>query len=146
MPPERIRSLRAESTGSVAESRYAISDLGATFGKIGRVPFFWRITRSRNKPKDYAKASFIDKVKGDRVAFRYGGKNRGLFKNISVEDAKWIGNLLSRLSDRQVADAFRAANYNSAEVRMMADSVRRRINELVRLPEPGLARLAAGNE
>ena len=131
----------AGTTGRVAESLYAISDLGATFGKTGRLPFFWRITRSRNKPSDYAKAGFIDKVKGNRVAFRYGGKNRGLFKNISVEDAKWIGGLLSRLSDRQIADAFRAANYSPAEIRLMADSVRRRIDELTGLPEPGLARL-----
>jgi hypothetical protein len=136
----------ARDDRSVAESLYAISDLGATFGKIGRVPFFWRITRSRNNPKDYSQSRFIDKVKGERVAFRYGGKNRGLFKDISLADAKWIGNLLSRLSDRQIADAFRAANYSPAEIRMMTDSVRRRINELVRLPEPGLARLETENE
>lgn len=126
-------------SGRVAESRYAISDLGATLGKTGNMPFFWRITRSRNKPADYAKASFIDKVKGNRVAFRYGGKNRGLFKNILVEDVKWLSSLLSRLSDQQIADAFRAANYSPAEVRMLADAVRRRINELVNLPEPGIA-------
>ena len=123
------------------ESRYAISDLGATFGKTGNVPFFWRITRSRNNPKDYAKARFIDKVKGNRVAFRYGGKNRGLFKSITIEEAKWIGGLLSRLSDRQIEDAFRAANFNSSEVRMLSSAVRRRINELVNLPEPGIASL-----
>jgi ribonuclease I len=73
------------------------------------------------------------------VAFRYGGKNRGLFKNISVEDAKWIGNLLSRLTDQQIDDAFRAANYNWAEVRMLRMAVRRRINELVNLPATGIA-------
>jgi hypothetical protein len=125
----------------VAESQYAISDLGATFGRTGNVPFFWRITRSRNNPKDYARARFIDKAKGNRVAFRYGGKNRGLFKNITIEDAKWIGDLLSRLSDRQIADAFRAANYNPGEVRVLTEAVRRRINELINLPEPGLASL-----
>jgi hypothetical protein len=125
--------------GGVAESQYAISDLGATFGKTGNVPFFWRITRSRSDPKDYAKARFIDKVKGTRVAFRYGGKNRGLFKNITLADAKWIGELLSRLSDGQIADAFRAANYSPGEVQMLTEAVRRRINELVNLPEPGIA-------
>ncbi len=124
---------------SVAESQYAISDLGATFGKTGNIPFLWRFTRSRNDPKDYARARFVDKVKGNRVAFRYGGKNRGLFKNITVEDAKWIGELLSRLSDQQLADAFRAANYSPSEVRMLTEAVRRRINELVNLPEPGIA-------
>jgi hypothetical protein len=126
-------------SGGVAESQYAISDLGATFGRTGNVPFFWRITRSRNNPKDYATARFIDKVKGNRVAFRYGGRNRGLFKNITLADAKWIGELLSRLSDRQIEDAFRAANYSPAEVSMLAQSVRRRINELVNLPGPGIA-------
>jgi hypothetical protein len=130
-----------KSERRVAESLYAISDLGATFGRTGNVPFFWRFTRSRNNPKDYAEARFVDKVKGDRVAFRYGGKNRGLFKSITVEDARWIGNLLARLSDRQIADAFRAANYNPGEVRLLTDAVRRRINELVRLSEPGIASL-----
>jgi len=87
----------AGSNRRVDESLYAISDLGATFGKTGHVPFFWRFTRSRNNPEDYAHSRFVDKVKGNRVAFRYGGKNRGLFKNISIEDARWIGRLLSRL-------------------------------------------------
>lgn len=131
----------AASSRHVDESLYAISDLGATFGKTGHLPFFWRFTRSRNNPKDYANARFVDKVKGDRVAFRYGGKNRGLFKNITVEDARWIGHLLSRLSERQLMDAFRAANYNPTEVRLLTNAVRRRINELVSLPEPGLASL-----
>ncbi|HEX8492143.1 MAG TPA: hypothetical protein VF658_04825 [Pyrinomonadaceae bacterium] len=138
--------LYVPNEGRGGESRYAISDLGATFGKTGNVPFFWRITRSRNKPNDYAKARFIDKVKGNRVAFRYGGKNRGLFKNITVEQAKWIGNLLSRLSERQIADAFRAANYSSAEVRTLTAAVRRRIDELVNLPEPGIASLGLVKE
>lgn len=129
---------RASSSG-IAESQYAISDLGATFGRTGNVPFFWRFTRSRNNPKDYANARFIDKAKGNRVAFRYGGKNRGLFKNIAIEDAKWIGELLSRLSDQQIGDAFRAANYSPVEVRMFTEAIRRRINELVNLPEPGIA-------
>jgi hypothetical protein len=131
----------AESNQSVAESLYAISDLGATFGKTGHLPFFWRFTRSRNKPKDYAKSRFIDKVKGERVAFRYGGKNRGLFKNISLADAKWVGNLLSRLSDRQLRDAFRAANYSPAEVDMLTGAVRRRIYELIELPGPAIVSL-----
>ena len=131
----------AASSRHVDESLYAISDLGATFGRTGNIPFFWRFTRSRNEPEDYAHSRFIDKVKGNRVAFRYGGKNRGLFKNISIEDAKWVGRLLSRLSDRQIADAFRAANYDETEVRLLTQAVRRRINELVRLSEPNIASL-----
>ena len=99
------------------------------------------LSRNRNNPKDYAKAGFIDKVKGERVAFRNRGKNRGLFKNITVGQAKWLGKLLSRLSDRQIGDAFRAANYSTAEVGILTGAVRRRINELIELPGPGLASL-----
>jgi hypothetical protein len=136
-----ILFMPAENSRHVDESLYAISDLGATFGKTGHLPFFWRFTRSRNEPDDYAHSRFIDKVKGNRVAFRYGGKNRGLFRNISIADAKWVGRLLARLSDRQIGDAFRAANYDETDVQLLTQTVRRRINELVRLSEPNIASL-----
>jgi hypothetical protein len=116
------------------ELQYAISDLGATFGKTGSLPLLWRITRSRNNAEDFAESRFIDKVKDDgRVDFRYGGKKRELFENVTVAQAKWIGGWLSRLSNQQISDAFRAANYDPSEVRMMTEAVRARINELVNL-------------
>src|ERR1044072_6933900 len=37
------------------ELHYAISDLGATFGHASTTPLFWRFTRSRNNPANYAK-------------------------------------------------------------------------------------------
>jgi len=46
---------------------YVISDLGATFGKSGGFSPLWRITRSRNKPNDFAKSKFIKEVKHNRV-------------------------------------------------------------------------------
>ncbi|HEV7472654.1 MAG TPA: hypothetical protein VGN90_01325 [Pyrinomonadaceae bacterium] len=116
------------------ELRYIISDLGATFGKTGHLPFFWRFNRSRNQPTDYAKASFIEDVDGNVVDFRYGGRTRGIFKDITVEQAKWIGEWLSRLSPRQIQDAFRAANYTPSEQRLLTQSVLDRIDELVSLP------------
>ena len=63
----------------------------------------------------------------------YQGKNSDLMRNITVADARWIGGLLSRLSDNQIQDAFRAANYTPEQVRMLAGAVRKRINELVNL-------------
>ena len=115
------------------ELRYAISDLGATFGKTGSGFIVWRITRSRNEPEDYVKSDFVEDVKRGRVHFTYGGKNQDLFDDIRVEEARWIGRWLSRLSDRQIEDAFRAANYGAEEVRMLAGAVRKRINALVGL-------------
>jgi hypothetical protein len=111
-----------------SERRFIISDLGATFGKTGGV-----FSRSRNNPADYVKAEFIKTVKGEHVEFNYGGKNGNLFSDLTVGDAKWIAGLLSRLSDLQLKDAFRAANYSPAEVEQLAEAVRTRINALNRV-------------
>ena len=109
---------------------YIISDLGATFGHASTTPLFWRLTRSRNSPSNYAKSKFFSKVKGDRVVLHFGGKNRGIMKDISIQDAQWIASWLSRLTDRQLQDAFRAANYRPHEINLLATTVRERTNEL----------------
>ena len=118
--------------GAQGETQYIISDLGATFGKTGGF-----MSRSRNDPEDYAKSKFIEGVEGNRVKFAYSGKNSGLFKDITVDDAKWIGGLLSRLSDEQLADAFRAGNFTPEEVQLLVTATRARINQLVNLQGPG---------
>src|SRR5215207_1677464 len=115
------------------ELRYIISDLGATFGHASTTPIFWRLTRSRNDPVNYAKSNFFEKVKGDRVVLHFGGKNRGLMKDIKVHDAQWVGSLLSQLSDRQIRDAFRAANYSPSQINLLTSEVRERTSELLSL-------------
>lgn len=119
------------------ELHYIVSDLGATFGKTGGqwspIAMIRKIKGSRNDPEDYANDEFVEEVRGDTVRLDYNGKNSSIMRDITVEDARWIGGLLSRLSDQQLQDAFRAANYSPVEVRMLAGAVRRRINELVNL-------------
>lgn len=119
------------------ELHYIVSDLGTTFGKTGGqkspMAFIRSIKGSRNEPEDYVKDTFLDGVEGGLVKLDYEGKNSDLMRNITVADAKWIGGLLSQLSDNQIQDAFRAANYTPEEVRMLAGEVRKRINELVNL-------------
>ena len=122
-----ILAPRGDTTGE-AELRYIISDLGATFGKTGGF-----LSRSRNKPSDYVKAEFIKKVNGDVIDFSYSGKNQKLFENITVADARWLSNLLKRLSDDQIKDAFRSANYSAEEVDLLAGEFRERINALAKL-------------
>lgn len=112
---------------------YMISDLGATFGHASTTPLLWRFTRSRNNPEKYAKSEFFQKVKGDRVVLHFGGKNSGLMKDITVQDAQWMGSLLSQLSDQQLRDAFRAANYSPSQINLLARTVRERTNELLSL-------------
>ncbi len=110
--------------------RYVVSDLGATFGKTGGLPILWSITRSRNNPEDYEKAKFIEEVERNLVKFRYSGKKKDIFENITVADARWMGNWLSRLSRAQIRDAFRAANYNREETAILTDAVLDRIGQL----------------
>jgi len=115
------------------ELRYAISDLGATFGHASTTPVLWRFTRSRNNPNNYAKSKFLEKVKGNRVVIHFGGKNRGLMKDITVQDAHWMATWLSKLSDAQLRDAFRAANYQPDQIDLLTREVRERTNELLSL-------------
>ena len=123
------------------ELRYAVTDLGASFGQVKvNAPVLWRILRNRNDPQDYARDPFLEDVKGGRVNFFYTGKQGDLFDDIGVDEARWIGNLLSKLSDRQIGDAFRAANYTPEEVRLLSGAVRARINELASVGGPTTAR------
>ncbi len=119
-----------DATGQT-EARYIDSDLGASFGKEGRL-----LGHTRNRPEQYVKdVKFVKGVDKGRVVFNYNGKNQHLLKDITVEQAKWIGNILSSLSDQQIKDAFRAANYAPEEIEALAATVRARINELVNLPD-----------
>jgi hypothetical protein len=111
-------------TGEVVH-RYIISDLGGTFGKTGGI-----FTRSRNKPSDFVKADFIKKVEGDFIDFNYGGKNPKLFENITVSEASWMAKWLNRLSDEQIKDAFRAANYSAEDVENLSAALKERIEAL----------------
>lgn len=116
--------------GNRNELQYIISDLGATFGKSGSLPVIWRFTRSRNNPEDYANAKLVEGVDNNYVLFHYNGKRNDLFDDITVRDAEWTGALLARLSNRQLEDAFRAANYSPEEIRLLTAAVRERIREL----------------
>jgi len=130
------RVLYVEEKG---ELHHVVSDLGATFGKTGGQYSPMKLLRSvkgsRNEPGDYVGDKFIDGIEAGRLRFNYGGKNSEMMRDVTVESAKWVGSILAKLSDQQIEDAFRAANYSPEEVKMLAAAVRSRINELVALPE-----------
>ena len=111
---------------------YAISDLGVSFGKTGNkgLPIFWRIGRSRNVPDEYAEAEFIKNVKEGKINFNFNGKNDGSLGDITREDGRWLADLLLQLTDKQIADAFMAANYSDADVALLTQSVKGRIRAL----------------
>ena len=133
------------------EARYVVSDLGATLGKAdglgGR--------RTKNNLKDFLSTRFVTGTEDDgrTVEFDYDTRptKLGMFsifyppyyrgevkkekamRGIPTDDARWIGSLLSQLSDEQLRDAFRAAHYDRATMEGYVRSLRERINQLTRL-------------
>jgi hypothetical protein len=114
---------------------YIISDLGSTFGKFGNnnLPIFFRFGRRANSPPAWSKAKFVKGTKnGFLVLATTGSKNRKLMKNITLEQTRWLADLLLQLDERQLRDAFRAANYSPSEIDILTKAAERRIIELDR--------------
>ena len=114
------------------ELHYIISDLGATFGKLGsnNLPVVYRIGRKTNNPTKYLDSSFIDDVKDGKVDLAYKGKNRDLFNDVTIDEARWLADLLNQLSDKQIEDAFRAASYSPEDVKTLVLAIKTRIADL----------------
>jgi hypothetical protein len=114
---------------------YFVSDLGATFGKTDS---FWRKifffadlpAGSKGKPRDYAGQKLIDETRRGEVDFHYKGKNPSALDGVRVESARWLGDQLARLSDKQLADVFRASGFNGRETALYTSALRQRIRQL----------------
>jgi hypothetical protein len=142
----RVLSTTNSDTGEL-EARYVATDVGATLGKVGGLGG----KRSKNSLADFRASKFILGVENGMVKFDYdtSPKKMGMFasifkpsyrssqerkervmKNISVENARWIGSLLNELSDEQLRDAFRAAGYDQQTMDGFVAVLRDRINQL----------------
>jgi hypothetical protein len=136
-----LLDLQNEVLHKDGENQYVISDLGATFGKLGNnnLPIFFRLGRKTGSPKHYVKTRFIKNVERGEVKLAFKGKNRGLMKGITVAEARWLSQLLKKLSDQQIRDVFRAANYAPADVDLFTQAVKNKITELDRAVGSNLA-------
>ena len=123
------------------ERRYAVTDLGATFGKTGS-----SFSRSRSVPKDYVDSKFIRKVTPEYVDFvmhsrpiflmamfpyyHTRARMEKITKHVPRADVKWLAQRLSQLSAEQIRDSFRAAGYTTGEIEEYTRAVQKRIAEL----------------
>src|SRR5688500_14032632 len=123
--------LRVENNGTI-EHQFVISDLGATFGKLGNnnLPFFFRLGRKTNDPGTWYEAGFVNKVEDGMIDFAFKGKGKSLMDDITVEHGRWLARRLAQLSDKQLNDAFRAAGYGADEIKLLREGVRERTAEL----------------
>lgn len=125
---------------------YYIADLGATFGRtrtfLQGVPLFGNMPanasftpkEAKGNPYAFTEERFIKEAHGGRVYFNIGrAHSRDRVNGVSVECARWMGALLGRLSDKQLADAFCASGYDRAETALYVSILRARIIELQQL-------------
>jgi hypothetical protein len=88
---------------------YVVRDLGGALGGSGT------LHPKRNNVEKFERFRFISGVENGVVSFDYDGKKPELIrKRITIDDARWAGDLLGALSDRQWHDAFRAGGYTPA--------------------------------
>jgi hypothetical protein len=59
--------------------------------------------------------------------------------DITVAQGRWLATRLAQLSDKQIDDAFRAANYSADEIKLLRQGVRDRQRSLIRLRGPRFA-------
>lgn len=144
-----ILFVRNPQTGET-EAQYTVTDIGATFGSVGGLGG----KRSKNNLQDFQSSNFLIGVENGMVKFDYHTRPKGvgvfasifnpsyyrrqakkerIMSNISVANARWIGTQLSKLTDEQIRDAFRAANYDDATTEGFIKVLHARINQLVEL-------------
>ena len=110
---------------------FVVQDLGASLGiETPRLLHKIRLRSLRGtkgRIEDFERSGFVRRVNGERVELEYNGMDPGLFDNITRADVRWLCGLFSRLSDRQLNDAFRAAGFAEE----LSDRYIRKIKEKV---------------
>lgn len=102
---------------------YVARDLGQTFGRTGT------LDPPRGDPDVFEKTAFIRGVENGFVRFEYHGRHRALFDRITPADVRWVCERLSRLTDQQLRDAFRAGGYPQVTADRFVSTLKRKIAE-----------------
>lgn len=99
-------SLYEHRDGDLVEQWYVARDIGSALGDTQRfVP-------RKNHPDAFEQSPFILGVTNGYVDFAYNGWYKNLVRErITPEEVAWACNLIGRLSDRQMKDAFRAGGF-----------------------------------
>jgi hypothetical protein len=102
---------------------YLVRDLGAALGETGKL--FPR----RNWWLGFEKHAFITRIRGNRITFDYNGRHQELLTMIQPGDVRWAAERMSRLTDQQWHDAFRAANYAQVDADRYIGRLREKIDD-----------------
>ena len=84
---------------------FVVRDVGAALGETGK------LYPRRNWLEGFEKAAFIKSIGDGKIEFDYKGRHAELLSMIEPADVQWAATQMQRLTDQQLRDAFRAANY-----------------------------------
>jgi hypothetical protein len=112
-----------------AKRWYVARDLGQTFGRTGV------FDAPRGDLEVFEQTPFITGVAGGKVRFDYRGRHHVLFENITPEDVRWICTRLSRLTEEQWQDAFRAGGFARSDATRFIRRMKQKVAEGLALKE-----------
>ena len=100
--------------------RYVVRDLGASLGKTSPSRLLWFLPipvrgfgqGSRNNIDDFESQRLIKRVDENDVDFDFHTIYGSVVDLVRPSDVRWTADLLSRVTDAQWEDAFRAADYS----------------------------------
>jgi hypothetical protein len=84
---------------------------------------------TRNDLAGFESQRLLERVTLDGVRFDYRGIHKRLLDSVSAADVVWTCQLLSRLSDTQWHDAFRAAGYGDDPRQRYVKKIKAKIAE-----------------
>ena len=116
--------------GNGGATHYVARDLGASLGKTA-----WIRMATKDDPAGFEQEPFIDGVVNNRVVFHYKGSwlEPQVHSIATPDDVKWTCKLLSRLSDKQWKDAFRAGGFTEEESARYIKRMKQKIDEGLKL-------------
>ncbi len=110
--------------GDMMRQWYVVRDLGTALGETGR------LAPVRSSVERFAREPLIADVRNGFVEFNYHGLHKELVRGrITPDDVGWACALLSRLTDRQWHDAFRAGGFPPETIEKFLTTVHARIAE-----------------
>lgn len=123
----------------VSEYRYVVRDLGASLGKarqprvLSWLPFMRHMQGSKNELDAFEERGWVRAVEGETIDFDYRGLDEALADRVTVAELRWTCDLLSRLSEKQWLDAFRAGGYTPDQQTRYVRKIRENITHARRL-------------
>jgi hypothetical protein len=134
-----------------AERQYVVRDLGGSLGKARQprlltwFPFMRQMQGTKNDLADFEAQGFVKVVDHGRVQFDYRGLDGALLRSVSAEDLQWTCALLSRLSENQWMDAFRAGGFAPEHAARYVRKIGAKITEARQLVNGGAPAGRPGN-